>query len=87
MAELLIRPIHNDHLAVANLLIPPARAGLASVRRPISRLVVNAQLAISQRQYRETAAEAIGCCVLEPKPDSARAAYSPSAPADAPPSA
>ena len=69
MAELLIRPIHNDHLAIANLLIPPARAGLASVRRPISRLVVDAHLAQAQRQYRDTAADAGTPLIIDPRTD------------------
>ena len=69
MAELLIRPIHNDHVAIADLLIPAARATLASVRRPISRLVVEAQLAYGQPQYREAAAEAGTPLIVDPRTD------------------
>lgn len=58
MAELLIRPARNDHIVIADLLIPPARASLASVRRPISRLVLDASLAQACPQYREAALEA-----------------------------
>jgi hypothetical protein len=69
MAELLIRPGHNDHVAIANLLIPEARATLASVRRPISRLVVDAHLALAYPQYREAAAEAGTPLIIDPRTD------------------
>lgn len=69
MAELLIRPGRNDHLAVADLLIPTARATLASVRRPISRLVLDAHLAHEFPQYREAAAEAGTPLVIDPRTD------------------
>ena len=69
MAELLIRPGRNDHVAIANLLIPEARATLASVRRPISRLVVDAHLALAYPQYREAAAEAGTPLIIDPRTD------------------
>jgi hypothetical protein len=69
MAELLIRPGHNDHVAIANLLIPAGRATLASVRRPISRLVVDAHLAHAYPQYREAAAEAGTPLIIDPRTD------------------
>lgn len=77
MAELLIRPIHNDHVAIADLLIPAARATLASVRRPISRLVVEAQLANNQPQYREAAAEAGTPLIIDPRTDLLQVATDP----------
>lgn len=66
MAELLIRPTHNDHVAIADLLVPPDSALLASVRRPISRLVVDAPLAAAFPQYREAAAEAGTALIVDP---------------------
>lgn len=63
MSELLIRPTHNDHVAISDLVVPADKALLAPVRRPISRLVLDAPLAARTAQYREAAAEA-GIAVL-----------------------
>lgn len=77
MAELLIRPTRNDHVAIADLLIPAARASLASVRRPISRLVVDAPLAHEFPQYREAALEAGTSLIVDPRTDLLQVATDP----------
>lgn len=66
MTELLIRPSHNDHLAMADLLVPADSALVGSVRRPISRLVVDAPLALAFSQYREAAAESGTPLIIDP---------------------
>jgi len=59
MSELLIRPGHNDHLVVADLLAPSAGAVLLPhTRPPISRLVLDAPLAAREPQFREAAQDA-----------------------------
>jgi hypothetical protein len=66
MAELLIRPTNNDHVAIADLLAPPGNALIAPVRRPISRLVLDAPLAVSFPQYREAAADSGTPVLVDP---------------------
>lgn len=66
MAELLIRPSHNDHLVIADLLVPGGAAMLQAVRRPISRLVLDAPLAASEPQYREVAADSGTAMLIDP---------------------
>ncbi len=59
MSELLIRPGHNDHLVVADLFAPSAGAVLLPhTRPPISRLVLDAPLAVREQQFREAAQDA-----------------------------
>ncbi|MEJ7784890.1 MAG: hypothetical protein WKF96_08810 [Solirubrobacteraceae bacterium] len=66
MSELLIRPSHNDHLIIADLLSPAGAALLQTVRRPISRLVLDAPLAASERQYRDAAADSGTAVLIDP---------------------
>jgi hypothetical protein len=66
MSELLIRPSHNDHVAMADLLVPADSALVGSVRRPISRLVLDAPLALGYPQYREAAAESGTSLIIDP---------------------
>ncbi len=54
---------------IADLLIPAARATLASVRRPISRLVLEAHVAHAYPQYREAALEAGTPLIIDPRTD------------------
>lgn len=66
MAELLIRPSFQDHLAIADLLMPARSPALASIRRPISRLVLDAPLAAQFPQYREAAHDAGTPVLVDP---------------------
>jgi hypothetical protein len=66
MAELLIRPTHNDHVAIADLLAPSAATLIAPVRRPVSRLVIDAPLALAFAQYREAAADSGTPVLVDP---------------------
>ena len=67
MSELLIRPGHNDHLVVADLLAPSAGAVLLPQTRPaISRLVLDAPLAAREPQYREAAQDAGVPLLIDP---------------------
>lgn len=54
-AELLIRPVHSDHIVVADLIAPGGAGRSLGARSPISRLVLDAPLAAGQAQYAEDA--------------------------------
>lgn len=54
-AELLIRPGHQDHLVVADLIAPGGAGRSFGARPPISRLVLDAPLAVSRPQFAEDA--------------------------------
>lgn len=62
MSELIIRPGHNDHKVVKDLLLA-AGTGIRPIRPVISRLVVDAPLAASQPEYSQ-AAQATGTALL-----------------------
>jgi hypothetical protein len=67
MSELLIRPGHNDHLVVADLLAPSVGAVLLPHTRPaISRLVLDAPLAAREPQFREAAQDAGVPLLIDP---------------------
>src|ERR1700760_4651055 len=67
MSELLIRPGHNDHLVVADLLASSAGAVLLPHTRPaISRLVLDAPLAAREPQFREAAQDAGVPVLIDP---------------------
>lgn len=54
-AELLIRPGRQDHLVVADLIAPGGAGRSFGARPPISRLVLDAPLAVSRPQFAEDA--------------------------------
>ncbi len=54
-ADLLIRPGRNDHLVVADLVAPGGAGRALGTRSPISRLVLDAPLAVARPQYAEDA--------------------------------
>lgn len=54
-AELLIRPGRQDHIVVADLIAPGGAGRSFSARPPISRLVLDAPLAVSRPQFGEDA--------------------------------
>jgi hypothetical protein len=66
MAELIVRPARQDHIAIADLLMPARTPALMGVHRPISRLVVDAPLAVTFPQYREAALEAGTPMLVDP---------------------
>lgn len=64
-SELLIRPGHNDHVLVEDLLAPRGGRALGG-RPPLSRIVLDAPLAASRRQFAEMAAAAGVPVVVDP---------------------
>lgn len=67
MSELIIRPSHNDHLVVADLLAPGGNSLLAAhTRPPMSRLVLDAPLAVREPAYRQAAEDAGVPVVIDP---------------------
>lgn len=59
MSELLIRPSHNDHLVIGDLLAPGGSGVLAAhARPPLTRLVLDAPLAARQPAFRQAAEDA-----------------------------
>jgi hypothetical protein len=67
MSELLIRPSHNDHLVIADLLAPGGSGALAAhARPPLTRLVLDAPLASREPSYRQAADDAGVPVLIDP---------------------
>ena len=65
-AELLIRPGRNDHLVVADLIAPGTLDRFLGFRPSISRLVLDAPVAVARRQFAEDAQAAGLPVVIDP---------------------